>query len=76
MGLGSKMLNYVHNYAWNFLARPIRTNSARKSVGFFKKNGYSEIGEMYEVMCPGGGIFHFLQTMEKQPPEEATECWG
>lgn len=74
-GIGSKMLQFIHTLAWGFLIRPIRANAARKSIGFFKNNGYREVNEMTECVCPGGGIFRYLQMMELMPPESMIENW-
>ena len=75
MGLGSELLDFLQNYAWKFKSHPIRVNSARKSIGFFLKKGFNEIGPQSECLCPGGGIFHFLQLMEKAPPSNMVELW-
>ena len=75
MGVGSKMMEHIQNYAWKFLVRTIRIDSARKAVNFFKRMGYSEIGDMFQCLCPGGGLFNNLQTLQKEPFEHMVESW-
>ncbi len=74
-GIGSKMLDHIHAYLWNFIKRPIRTDSAKKAIGFFKKNSYAECGAIFQCACPGGLLFSNLQTMEKPLPADMVEIW-
>ena len=64
------MLAHVEQNAWDFIIRPIRIESAKKAVDFFQKRGYVLIGDPYECLCAGGGLFRILQTMEKEGENE------
>ena len=74
-GVGTKMLDFIQNYLWTFITRPIRTDSARKAVRFFTKNSFVALDSSFQCVCPGGSLFNTLQTLEKKPPDHLVETW-
>ena len=68
MGYGAALLKRVESSMLSKARRPIRVESAKRAVGFFRKNGYVCRGEGIECVCGGSPLFSSLQEMEKTQP--------
>ena len=65
MGYGRQMLQRMEEILWAHSHTTIKIESASKAIPFFKKMGYSEIGQPIDCICSGSALFRRLQTMEK-----------
>ena len=64
-GYGSLLIQEMESLLRRGKHRPIQIESASKAVQFFKKQGYTEVGEPMECIHSGSPLFRFLQKMEK-----------
>ncbi|CAB4013236.1 uncharacterized protein LOC110046422 isoform X1 [Paramuricea clavata] len=64
-GYGKQMLTKMEHLLWFQSPATIRIESASKAVPFFKKMGYTEVGEPIECIHSGSALFRTLQLMEK-----------
>ena len=64
-GYGASLLRKIEASMWSKSRRPIRAESASKSVRFFCKSGYCCQGEVIQCVCGGSPLFSRLQVMEK-----------
>ena len=75
-GHGRRLLEFVEIEAWNEVnERPIRTDAARKAVGFFEKCGYKQLDGQPRESCAGSSLFRFLYFLEKEWPHAIEESW-
>lgn len=65
MGYGKQMVYKMEEILWAKSHATIKIQSASKAIPFFKKIGYSEVGEPIECVCSGSALFRRLQMMEK-----------
>ncbi|WP_017259379.1 GNAT family N-acetyltransferase [Pedobacter arcticus] len=56
LGLGSKMINYVIDYAREKQLQKVWCNARLSATGFYKKLGFTEIGEVFSK----GGIDYVI----------------
>jgi hypothetical protein len=59
------MLTKMEDLLWFQAAATIRIESASRAVPFFKKMGYTEVGQPIECVHSGSALFRTLQMMEK-----------
>lgn len=64
-GFGSLLLNAAERELRLQALRPIRVESAKRAVEFFKSQGYRIIGDPLDCVFPGSALFRTLQTMQK-----------
>ncbi|XP_032231751.1 uncharacterized protein LOC116614640 isoform X2 [Nematostella vectensis] len=64
-GYGSLMILGMEEVLRKRKKRPIKVESAIRSVGFFKKLGYHEVGAQMQCIHPSCHLFSNLQPMEK-----------
>ena len=64
-GYGKQMLHKMEGILWLHSRATIKIQSAFKAIPFFRKMGYSEVGEPIECVYSGSALFRRLQMMEK-----------